>query len=282
MADSKDDGTRSDGFLSRWSRRKQDVRAGVPVAEVPLPDAAQARESAKTLQPVNLKLNQSLAQQNIAGAATNTVALNKSEIEVSGSANALPPAPTLDDAKALTLESDFKPFMVKNVSPEVKNAAMKKLFTDPHYNVMDMMDTYVDDYSKSDPIPESMLKEMVAVKFLKLFERDEEDEEGGDKKAGSVAQPSPAAPPVTDPNQEAPDQEAPGQTRDDAYTPEAQTVAQLTPSATLDGAPLSQPLQALESPSLVPLDNLTSHDDPDLRLQPNHAPERPGLRRGAG
>ncbi len=90
---------------------------------------------------------------------------------------AQPPPPTLEDAGALTPASDFKPFMASNVSPEVKNAAMKKLFADPHYNVMDMMDTYVDDYSKPDPMPESMLKQLVSAKFLRLFERDEE--EGG-------------------------------------------------------------------------------------------------------
>jgi Protein of unknown function (DUF3306) len=277
MADSKDDGVRSDGFLSRWSRRKQDVRAGVPVAEVPLPDVALATDSAKPLQPHNLKPNQPLAQQNIAGAATNTVASDSAEADDHTRARALPPAPTLDDANALTIESDFKPFMVSNVSPEVKNAAMKKLFTDPHYNVMDMMDIYVDDYSKSDPIPESMLKEMVSVKFLKLFERDEEEAVTSGEKSKNAAQTAPLAQPVADTSQE-----TPPQARDDAYTPVPQTVAQLAPSAPLDFETASQPLQALESPSPLPFDTPNPHDDPDLRLQPNHAPEREGVGRRAG
>ena len=271
MADSKDDGTRSDGFLSRWSRRKQDVRAGVPVAEVPLPSAPVTPEAAHTVNSQFLKPNQPLAVENVAGAATNTVATDN----LNKSADALPPAPTLDDAKALTIESDFKPYMVSNVSPEVKNAAMKKLFTDPHYNVMDMMDIYVDDYSKSDPIPESMLKEMVSVKFLRLFERDEEDAAANDEKNKNAAQTSPLVQPVPDANPE-----TPLQARDDAYTPDPQTVAQLEPSALLDLETHSQPLNA--SPSLIPLDTLTPHDDPDLRLQPNHAPERPGLGRSVG
>jgi hypothetical protein len=272
MADSKDDGMRSDGFLSRWSRRKQDVRAGLPVAEVPLPDIALDPGSTKPQQPQNFKQNQPLAQQNIAGAATDTVAISDAEAK----AGALPAAPTLDDAKALTIESDFKPYMVSNVSPEVKNAAMKKLFTDPHYNVMDMMDTYVDDYSKSDPIPESMLKEMVSVKFLKLFERDEEDADSEEKpkteaKLLPVASPDAAA-----------NQETPVQARDDAYTLEAQTVAQLPIGTSVDSETTSLPLNALASPSLIPLDIPNPHDDPDLRLQPNHALERQGVRRSAG
>jgi hypothetical protein len=273
MADSKDDGVRSDGFLSRWSRRKQDVRAGVPVAEVPVPSAPAVSEPAHAFNAQNLKPNQPLAQQNIAGTATNTVAIDEAQVD----ANSLPPAPTLDDAKALTIESDFKPFMVSNVSPEVKNAAMKKLFTDPHYNVMDMMDTYVDDYSKSDPIPESMLKEMVSVKFLRLFERDEEDAATDDEKSKNAAQTGSVAQPVADTNQETPQQ-----ARDDAYTPGAQTVAQLAPGAPLDLETPSQPLDAFASPALIPIDTPTPHDDPDLRLQPNHAPERPSVGRGAG
>ena len=37
---------------------------------------------------------------------------------------------------------------------------MKKLFSDPHFNVMDGLDTYIDDYGKPDPIPLSMLRRM--------------------------------------------------------------------------------------------------------------------------
>jgi hypothetical protein len=77
---------------------------------------------------------------------------------------------TLQDAQALTPHSDYKPFMAHQVQPEVRNAAMKKLFADPHYNIMDGLDTYIDDYTKSDPIPESMLRQMVGAQFLKLFD----------------------------------------------------------------------------------------------------------------
>jgi hypothetical protein len=88
---------------------------------------------------------------------------------------------TLADAKLLTKDSDFKPFMAGDVTPDVRNAAMKQLFADPHFNVMDGLDTYIDDYSKSDPIPESMLRQMTSAKFLNLFD-DEEDKEK-DKRA---------------------------------------------------------------------------------------------------
>jgi len=136
-----------DGFLSRWSRRKADVREGRPLDEPQQP-------TVKVAAPV---------------AATPTV--HESETEMS----AAQPAPTLDDVQQLTPESDFTGFMARGVTPDVKNAAMKKLFTDPHFNVMDRMDVYIDDYSQPDPLPVAMLRQMVSAKTLNLF--DEESSE---------------------------------------------------------------------------------------------------------
>lgn len=72
-------------------------------------------------------------------------------------AAAQPPVelPPLDQ---LTFDSDFSAFLKGNVEERVKRAALKKLFSDPHFNVMDGLDVYIDDYTKNDPIPEEMLK----------------------------------------------------------------------------------------------------------------------------
>ena len=50
------------------------------------------------------------------------------------------------------------------------NAALKKLFSDPHFNVMDGLDTYIDDYGKPDPLPPVMLRRMAQSTFLGLFD----------------------------------------------------------------------------------------------------------------
>jgi hypothetical protein len=81
-----------------------------------------------------------------------------------------PPAPAagspepspepLPPVESLTPDSDFKPFMRPDVEPGIKQAAMKQLFKDPHFNVMDGLDTYIDDYSVESPIPEGILKTM--------------------------------------------------------------------------------------------------------------------------
>jgi hypothetical protein len=47
---------------------------------------------------------------------------------------------------------------------------MKKLFSDPHFNVMDGLDIYIDDYSIAEPIPPSMLEKMYQSTALGLFQ----------------------------------------------------------------------------------------------------------------
>jgi hypothetical protein len=94
------------------------------------------------------------------------------------------PAPTLADVQALNADSSFAPFVARDVAPEVRNAAMKKLFTDPHYNVMDGLDIYIDDYSLPSPMPAAMLRQMASAKFLKLF--DEEEQAPADQAATPV------------------------------------------------------------------------------------------------
>jgi hypothetical protein len=65
--------------------------------------------------------------------------------------------------ESLTLASDFKPFLSAKVDESVKREALRKLFTDPHFNVMDGLDTYIDDYSKPDPMPEGLLDKLADV-----------------------------------------------------------------------------------------------------------------------
>jgi hypothetical protein len=67
------------------------------------------------------------------------------------------PVPELPPIDELTPESDFRAFFHPKVDENVRRAALKKLFSNPHFNVMDGLDTYIDDYSKTEPIPAAML-----------------------------------------------------------------------------------------------------------------------------
>lgn len=64
----------------------------------------------------------------------------------------------LPPVESLTFESDFTAFLRSNVEESVKRAALKKLLHDPRFNVMDGLDTYIDDYTKNEGISEEMLK----------------------------------------------------------------------------------------------------------------------------
>jgi Protein of unknown function (DUF3306) len=234
MADSKNGASKEgskEGFLGRWSQRKQDIRDGKPLVEPEI-----AGNTANTANTANLT---SVDVQKAEKPSAASVVEETPEI----------PLPTMADVHKLTAESDFSPFVAKNVSPDVRNTAMKKLFTDPHYNVMDRLDIYIDDYSKPDPIPESMLRQMVSAKFLNLFKAEEEAEA---KLAADKAAAEPAA------------------LGDDANTVSMQSVAQ----SSIENLPTQE--IALATPPSGPND-----DHSDLRLQQNHAAGPHKLGRGA-
>jgi Protein of unknown function (DUF3306) len=138
MAESGDD----TAFLARWSRRKAQVREGVaepPAIAPPQPAAPMPAAAAAPAPPLDTA--------------------------------AAPAAPTLADVAGLTAESDFSRFVAPDVDPGVKNAALKKLFaSEPHFNVMDGLDTYIDDYNKFEPIPKAMLRQLVNARALGLID----------------------------------------------------------------------------------------------------------------
>ena len=68
--------------------------------------------------------------------------------------------PALPPVEQLNADSDYRGFLHPKVDEGLRRAALKKLFSDPHFNVMDGLDTYIDDYSISEPIPEAMLAQM--------------------------------------------------------------------------------------------------------------------------
>jgi hypothetical protein len=167
------------------------------------------------------------------------------------------PLPTLDQARALTPKSDFQPFMQPGVASDVRNAAVKQLFTDPHFNVMDGLDIYIGDYNTPDPMPAGMLQKMVGAQLLGLLDKPDEPAAQTSVKAEPVRT-------VVSP--------ASGLSENPEQSPAAQegspVVAQSPPSL--------PDLAGPASPVLPPLVNAhPEHDHPDLQLQPNHAPASP-------
>jgi hypothetical protein len=146
----------SEGFFSRWSRRKQEAGQG---QQEPTPGTRVAGVGIDTpALPQGLTRDDVLPGQHA-----------QTEDRAQAGQQALP---TLDDVRALTPQSDFQPFMQSGVGADVRNAAMKKLFADPHFNVMDGLDIYIDDYSQPDPMPAGMLRRMASAQFLGLVPRE--------------------------------------------------------------------------------------------------------------
>lgn len=125
----------ADGFLSRWSKRK----------------AGQDVKSEELIQePTQAALPITPAAQT-------------------------PPPVTLEDVEKIDrFDPDFSAFMRPDVDPAVQQAALKKMFSDPHFNVMDGLDIYIDDYSNPEPLPAEMLKRLVQSDLLGIFNKPEE------------------------------------------------------------------------------------------------------------
>ncbi|HET7729709.1 MAG TPA: DUF3306 domain-containing protein [Usitatibacter sp.] len=162
----------SDGpFLSRWSRLKREARAGGrPSPEAPAPAAPLPAAGAQPVAPRD-------------------------------GAPAEPPA-ALPPVESLTPESDFTGFMKPDVDAGTRRQALKTLFADPKFNVMDGLDVYIDDYSRPDPLPAGWLEKMNQVARLGDFRPVEEQAPGAsagtppesapDAAAGGETLPAPA------------------------------------------------------------------------------------------
>lgn len=202
----------SEGFLGRWSRRKAQAREGLPLAEPP-PERPEPGPEANAPAPP---------------AAT----------PIAEAPAAAPP--TLEQAQALTPEADFRPFVARGVAPEVRNTALRKLFADPRFNLMDGLDVYIDDYSRPDPLPAAALRQMASARFLRLVE--DPTPQGG---------------------------------REDAHAPRVDSVAQCGSAAPAVPEATPSPPAAPELPGAEPAK--PHHADPDLRLQQDHAARREGV-----
>jgi uncharacterized protein DUF3306 len=150
-----------DNFLARWSRRKQQTRReGEPRERAPeKPAVAPPAPAAAAARPP-----------------------------------AAPELPPVDSLRGLA--SEYKDFLNPAVDDDLRRSALKQLFHDPHFNVMDGLDVYIDDYSKPDPMPESMLKELLA-RHRTFTEQPEPEAEAEDRGDAPVA--APQALPASEP-----------------------------------------------------------------------------------
>jgi hypothetical protein len=122
-------------FLSRWSQRKLAHARETSAPQTPAPAAPAAPAAA-------------------ANASANAPAKDAAA------------EPALPSVESLTFDSDFAAFMSPKVDESTRRQALRKLFRDPRFNVMDGLDVYIDDYTKFEPIPPDLLAKLEHAKFL--------------------------------------------------------------------------------------------------------------------
>ena len=132
-----DERTPDTPFLKRWSQRK----------------LAASRELAK---PAGTTPPTAAASQ----PAAPPVAAPPAVVVDAAVPQPLPPVDTL------SFDSDFTAFLKPNVDEGLKRQALRKLFSDPRFNVMDGLDVYIDDYGKTVPIPPELVAQLNHAKFL--------------------------------------------------------------------------------------------------------------------
>jgi len=157
------------GFsLKRWSRRKLEAARAAP-ASPRLPAAPQPASPAPS--PITDATPVSAGQDPAPGAAPT-------------------PLPPVD---SLHFDSDFTPFLQPKVDEAVKRQALKKLFQDPRFNVMDRLDVYIDDYSLPDPIAPDMVRQLLQAHSFFTAPKTRVNEQGF---VEDVPADEPAAPPA--------------------------------------------------------------------------------------
>ncbi len=95
--------------------------------------------------------------------------------EAAADPKAAPPAvPPVDK---LTFDSDYRDFFHPRIDEDTRRAALKKLFSDPRFNVIDDMDIDIEDYSKYAPLSAAVVASLKQTQNILQWAREREEEE---------------------------------------------------------------------------------------------------------
>lgn len=125
--------TEDEGFLQRWSRRKHSVLRDEQTPESEESEAPGVDDQGHTPSEAVP------AQQASDDLKSST--RSEAESEPPGDED-MPPLESIDEGGSITA------FFSPRVSEGLRRAALRRLFRQPKYNVVDMLDDYAEDYSK--------------------------------------------------------------------------------------------------------------------------------------
>ena len=154
MPDSNDDNPAT-GFLARWSRRKlQSHDAALLQPSGQTATASPSSSVARAATPAPDALDPAAARAGEPAPPPQTPPVEPAQIQPTA------PTPTLDELEALDHSADLRRFVATGVDEGVRRAALRKIFQAPQFNVMDGLDTYIDDYNVASPVPAAMLERL--------------------------------------------------------------------------------------------------------------------------
>ena len=104
------------------------------------------------------------------------------------------PAPALPPVESLTPESDFAGFMHPKVKEELRRLALKKLFSDPHFNLPDPFEAYSGDWTGGEPIPPELMATLNQARSILFTEEEKkaaDERDAAEKLQGEAKQDEP-------------------------------------------------------------------------------------------
>ncbi len=166
MHDDPRDNQRDDEhFLSRWSRRKTQAREQPgPTDRTDAPLAGVTPAAPSAMAP-HAEAPERSDVSNRSAEAGATARANDRADNQQGTSEALP---SIDSLRGL--DSEYGEFLKPEVGEDTRRAALKKLFADPHFNQMDGLDVYIDDYNKFEPMPAAVASSLAAFHRLSVFD----------------------------------------------------------------------------------------------------------------
>jgi hypothetical protein len=97
-------------------------------------------------------------------------------------------APQLPPADQLTAESDFTGFMHPKVEDALRRVALKKLFTDPHFNTPDPFEPFSGDWTVAEPISDELMKTLNQARTHLFGDEQKKEEEEQPAQAEQTAE----------------------------------------------------------------------------------------------
>jgi hypothetical protein len=99
--------------------------------------------------------------------------------------------PELPPLDKLTPQSEFSGFMHPKVGDALRRAALKKLFSDPHFNIPDPYEAYSGDWTVGEPIPDEMMATLNQARTLLFSEEEKKKRDEEEKKLAEENKPKP-------------------------------------------------------------------------------------------